>query len=96
MTYLILIIKIIGIILAVILGIALLLILLILFVPVKYQGRVSYDKDADFKFRAAWLMQLIEFKYEYPEDESESGLYILGRKTEYEDRGTEKNNREDQ
>ncbi|MCD8038808.1 MAG: hypothetical protein LUE96_06970 [Lachnospiraceae bacterium] len=56
--------KIIGICILVIAGLLLLLIVLILFAPVRYRARGSYDDSgADITGRAGWLMAFVSFSY---------------------------------
>ena len=78
------IIKIIGIILAILLGIALILLLLVLFVPIRYKGEVSLDKDKDSyisaKANASWLMRIMRVEAVYDEGKSSNAIYLFGRR----------------
>ena len=64
---LLLILKIIGIILLVIIGLILLLVLSVLFVPIRYSGRASYDEAAKCDIRVTWLLHILSFRIGYEE-----------------------------
>lgn len=58
--------KIIGIAILVILGLVLLILLLVLFVPVRYSGKGSYQDDSyAAKLHASWLLHIISVRGEY-------------------------------
>lgn len=67
MTVVLLILKIIGIILAVLLGIVVLGILLILFCPFRYRIWGSYHEKPDISIRVAWLMHIFQFRMDITE-----------------------------
>ncbi len=68
---LLLVLKIAGIILAVLLGIVLLTVAAVLFVPVRYAAEAEYDKNTGkkpvFHLRVTWLLHLFRFFMEYDE-----------------------------
>ena len=58
--------KIIGIAILVILGLVLLILLLVLFVPVRYSGKGSYQDDSyAAKLHASWLLHIVSVRGEY-------------------------------
>lgn len=68
-----LVLKIIGIVLAVLLGLVILLLCLALFVPVRYQVKASRNEGEDeppvrVKGRVSWLFPLFQIKFLYPAD----------------------------
>ena len=72
---LLLILKIIGMILLVVLGIALLL----LIVPVRYKGRGEFEqKSAKIKITAHWLFHIIYFSFSYENRQQKYSLRVLG------------------
>ncbi|MCI8967633.1 MAG: hypothetical protein HFH75_08635 [Lachnospiraceae bacterium] len=69
--------KVIGIAVLIILGLILFLVLLVLFVPVRYSGKGSYDGSAlSVGLRASWLLHMISVRGEY---QSEQALHIYLR-----------------
>lgn len=69
--------KVIGISVLIILGLILFLVLLVLFVPVRYSGKGSYDGSASaVGLRASWLLHMISVRGEY---QSEQALHICLR-----------------
>lgn len=68
--------KVIGIILLILLGLALFVILSVLFVPLRYSGSGSFDNaDVHADIRASWFLHLFAFKLCY--DEEVSGYYRI-------------------
>lgn len=67
MTVVLLILKIIGIILAVLLGIVVLGILLVLFCPFRYRIWGSYHEKPDMSIRVVWLMHIFQFRMDITE-----------------------------
>lgn len=67
MTVVLLILKIIGIILAVLLGIVVFGILLVLFCPFRYRIWGSYHEKPDISIRVAWLMHIFQFRMDITE-----------------------------
>lgn len=65
---LLLILKIAGIILAVLLGLVLLLLAVILFVPIRYTFAAQYDRKPILKIKATWLLHLLNFVMAYDEE----------------------------
>lgn len=77
MTVVLLILKIIGIILAALLGIVVLGILLVLFCPFRYRIWGSYHEKPDISIRVAWLMCIFQFQMDIT-DTQQMYLRILG------------------
>ena len=76
-----LILKIIGITVAVILGLLLLVIGVILFVPVRYRADVRYSKTLECEGRVSWLLHLVSFRVWYTSSGSPHiVLKIFGRR----------------
>lgn len=68
--------KVIGIILLILLGLALFVILSVLFVPLRYSGRGRFDNaDVHADIRASWFLHLFAFKLCY--DEEVTGYYRI-------------------
>lgn len=77
--YLLLLLKIIGIILAILLGLLLLILALVLFVPVRYRGRVVRKPEQFFmNAKISWLLSIVNVKVKYVEKEIVYQLSILG------------------
>lgn len=68
--------KIIGIILLVILGLLLTAVLLILFVPVRYRADVSFDGKPDGEAAVSWLLHLVRIRVSYHEHADVSGRVL--------------------
>ena len=64
---LLLVLKIIGIVLLIIIGLILLLALSVLFVPIRYSGRASYDEAVRCDLRVNWLLHILSFRIGYEE-----------------------------
>lgn len=77
MTVVLLILKIIGIILAALLGIVVLGILLVLFCPFRYRIWGSYHEKPDISIRVAWLMCIFQFRMDIT-DTQQMYLRIFG------------------
>lgn len=77
MTVVLLILKIIGIILAALLGIVVLGILFVLFCPFRYRIWGSYHEKPDISIRVAWLMCIFQFRMDIT-DTQQMYLRILG------------------
>lgn len=77
MTVVLLILKIIGIILAALLGIVVLGILLVLFCPFRYRIWGSYHEKPDISIRVTWLMCIFQFRMDIT-DTQQMYLRILG------------------
>ena len=68
--------KVIGIILLILLGLAIFVILSVLFVPLRYSGSGSFDNaDVHADIRASWFLHLFAFKLCY--DEEVTGYYRI-------------------
>lgn len=78
MEIVLLILKIIGITLLALLGIVLLLIVLLLFFPISYGIRASYDETINAKVKAHWLFHFISVTLDYGEGVKKCVLRILG------------------
>lgn len=77
MTVVLLILKIVGIILAALMGIVVLGILLVLFCPFRYRIWGSYHEKPDISIRVAWLMCIFQFRMDIT-DTQQMYLRILG------------------
>ena len=74
-----LIIKIIGIILAALLGLALLILLLVLFVPVRYQAYgIRSSRECRAEGRVSWLLRLLSIPFSFQDGELEIRVKLLG------------------
>lgn len=74
-----LIIKIIGIILAVLLGLALLILLLVLFVPVRYRAYgIRSSRECRAEGRVSWLLRLLSIPFSFQDGELEIRVKLLG------------------
>ncbi len=77
MTVLLTILKVVGIVLLVVLGVLLAALLLILFVPIRYEAKASYDERPLGSATASWLLHLVSFRIDY-EDDLKYSLRVLG------------------
>ncbi len=68
--------KIIGVILLVILGLLLTAVLLILFVPVRYRADISFDGKPDGEAAVSWLLHLVRIRVSYHEHADVSGRVL--------------------
>ena len=74
-----LIIKIIGIILAALLGLALLILLLVLFVPVRYRAYgIRSSRECRAEGRVSWLLRLLSISFSFQDGELEIRVKLLG------------------
>ncbi len=78
MEIVLLILKIIGITLLALLGLVLLLIVLLLFFPISYGIRASYDEAINARVKAHWLFHFISVTLDYGEGVKKCVLRILG------------------
>lgn len=69
--------KVIGIILLFILGILLLVIGVVLFIPIVYQCKASYDEQLTAKGKISWLFQLISFQFSFQDGEFNQQIRIF-------------------
>ena len=72
--------KIIGIVLASILGLAVILVLLALLSPVFYRGRIIYDEKPDITLRASYLLHIVTVHFDLRNGVSDFALKIFGHK----------------
>lgn len=72
-----LILKIIGIILLVIIGLLLLLVLAVLFVPLRYRGKMSYFGEPQGFLKVSWLLHILSIRLQY-EKEVTAVIRVLG------------------
>ena len=86
MTVVLLILKIIGIILAALLGTVVLGILLVLFCPFRYRIWGSYHEKPDISIRVAWLMCIFQFRMDIT-DTQQMYLRILQKPFSGRERG---------
>lgn len=70
--------KIIGIIIAAILGLILLLLAVVLFVPIRYSGCAGYKKKPDVSVKISYLLHILSVKYDLHEGDSRLVIKILG------------------
>lgn len=70
--------KIIGIILAALLGLLLLILLLLLFVPIRYRGKLSKDKDLEITAKASWLLHMISVPMSFREGVFSGKIKLFG------------------
>ncbi len=68
--------KIIGVVLLVILGLIFTAVLLILFVPVRYRADVSFDERPDGEAAVSWLLHLVRIQVSYHEHADVSGRVL--------------------
>ena len=68
--------KIIGILVLLILGLILAAILLILFVPVRYRANISFDGKPDGEAAVSWLLQAVRIRVSYHEHADVSGQVL--------------------
>lgn len=68
--------KVIGVILLVILGLILAAVLLILFVPVRYRADVSFEGKPDGEAAVSWLLHLVRIRVSYHEHADVSGRVL--------------------
>ena len=68
--------KVIGVILLVILGLILTAVLLILFVPVRYRADVSIEGKPDGEAAVSWLLHLVRIRVSYHEHADVSGRVL--------------------
>lgn len=77
--YLLLILKIIGIILAILLGLLLLILALVLFVPIRYRGRVVRNPEQFYvRVKVSWLLSIVGIKVLYDEKKLTYRLCVFG------------------
>lgn len=77
--FILLILKIIGIIFASILGILLLLILVVLFVPIRYKIYGEKREDIKLEGRVTWILHLIQLRVTYESNKSIIKLKVFGK-----------------
>ena len=78
MSVLLTILKILGIILLVIIGLALFLFLMVLFLPVRYRMHGEYEEDFHLEAKAGWLCRLLYFHFKMDNKEKIGILRICG------------------
>ena len=71
--------KIIGIILAAVLGLAILIVLVILIFPIRYRGRLAYADEVKLKIKLTYLLHIITVIYELKDGEFVRTIYLFGR-----------------
>ncbi len=80
LTVLLTILKIIGIVLGAIIGLLLLLLCLVLFVPVRYRGRVNYTGKPDILIKASYLLHIVTVRVTMNEGSTEMAVRIFGHR----------------
>lgn len=78
MSILLTILKVLGILLLILLGVALALILAVLFVPIRYRIEGAYEDTYHLRVRAGWLLSLLFFHYELEEEKQGGRLRLFG------------------
>ncbi len=80
MTVVLLILKIIGIVLLSLFGLAILVLLSVLFVPVRYRvsGEVKEEWELCVRFKVSWLLHIVSFRAAYQEGEFQQEVRIFG------------------
>lgn len=69
--------KVIGIILLIILGILLLVIGIVLFIPIVYQSKASYEEQLLAKGKISWLFHLISLEFNYEDGELDHQIRVF-------------------
>ena len=75
---LLMVLKIIGIILLVILGLLLLLLLAVLFVPIRYKAKGSWQEQPEGVLRVSWFLHLLCFQADYKKDSLVMRFKVMG------------------
>lgn len=78
MSILLTILKVLGILLLILLGVALALILAVLFVPIRYRIEGAYEDVYHLRIRARWLLSILFFQYEFGKEKQGGRLRLFG------------------
>lgn len=78
MSILLTILKVLGILLLVLLGVALALILAVLFVPIRYRLEGAYEDMYHLRVRAGWILSILCFQYELDKETQGGRLRLFG------------------
>ena len=73
--------KVIGIIIAAIAALVLILLALVLFVPVRYSAKASYDRKPDISVRISYLLHILSVRFDLHDGNNEFIIKILGHRS---------------
>lgn len=80
LTVLLTILKIVGIVLASVVGLIIVLLLWILLSPIRYKGRIRFDGKPDISVRAAYLLHIITVHFDFNGDRKDFSIRLFGRR----------------
>lgn len=80
LTVLLTILKIVGIVLASVVGLIIVLLLWILLSPIRYKGRIRFDGKPDISVRAAYLLHIITVYFDFNGDRKDFSIRLFGRR----------------
>lgn len=80
LTVLLTILKIVGIVLASVVGLIIVLLLWILLSPIRYKGRIRFDGKPDISVRAAYLLHIITVHFDFNGDQKDFSIRLFGRR----------------
>ena len=72
--------KVIGIIIAAIAALVLILLALVLFVPVRYSAKASYDRKPDISVRISYLLHILSVRFDLHDGNNEFIIKIFGHR----------------
>ena len=80
LTVLLTILKIVGIVLASVVGLIIVLLLWILLSPIRYKGRIRFDGKPDISVRAAYLLHIITVHFDFNGDRKDFSIRLFGHR----------------
>ena len=80
MSVVLLILKIIGIALLCILGLIFLILTVVLWVPIRYQGNVVYDRTLSLHAGISWLLKLLQIRFDYENGGTDLAVRVFGKR----------------
>ena len=80
MSVVLLILKIIGIALLCILGLIFLILTVVLWVPIRYQGNVVYDRTLSLHAGISWLLKLLQIRFDYEDGGTDLAVRVFGKR----------------
>ena len=80
LTVLLTILKIVGIVLASVVGLIIVLLLWILLSPIRYKGRIRFDGKPDISVRAAYLLHIITVYFDFNGDRKDFSIRLFGHR----------------
>ena len=80
MSVVLLILKIIGIALLCILGLIFLILTIVLWVPIRYQGNVVYDRTLSLHAGISWLLKLLQIRFDYENGGTDLAVRVFGKR----------------